>query len=63
MALSDTGSLQCCFLGTDPSLFVAPPLESREIDYKEAEKELIHLQKVIKAQTKADSKCFFCLFV
>ena len=50
--LSDSGELQCCYLGTEPSLFVAPPLEVHAIDYKQAGKELMELQKVIKTYTK-----------
>jgi len=50
--LSDQGELQCCYLGTEPSLFMAPPLESHAIDYEQAGKELSELQKVIKMYTK-----------
>ncbi|KAJ9592376.1 hypothetical protein L9F63_015944, partial [Diploptera punctata] len=50
--LSDSGELQCCYLGTEPSLFVAPPLEVHAIDYKHAGRELIELQKIIKTYTK-----------
>jgi len=34
-------------LGTEPSLFIAPPIQSRELDYEEAEKELVSLRRVI----------------
>jgi Bardet-Biedl syndrome 9 protein len=54
--LSGTGELQCCYLGTEPALFVAPPLEVHAIDYEQAGKELLELQKVIKAHTKSNGK-------
>jgi len=54
--LSGTGELQCCYLGTEPALFVAPPLEVHAIDYEQAGKELSELQKVIKAYTKKSGK-------
>lgn len=47
--LSETGELQCCYLGTEPSLFVAPSIEPKPIDYQEAERELNYLGTVIKA--------------
>jgi Bardet-Biedl syndrome 9 protein len=54
--LSDQGDIQCCYLGTEPSLFVAPPLEIHAIDYEQAGKELSALQNVIKSYTKSNSK-------
>jgi len=54
--LSGTGELQCCYLGTEPALFVAPPLEVHAIDYEQAGKELSELQKIIKAYTKKSGK-------
>lgn len=55
--LSEQGELQCCFLGTEPSLFVAPPLEIHAIDYEQAGKELSELQQVVKEYTKRGGKC------
>lgn len=46
--LSDEGRLECCYLGTEPSLFVAPPLNYQELDYEKVEEELAALNKVIK---------------
>ncbi|XP_076329618.1 protein PTHB1-like [Tachypleus tridentatus] len=46
--LSESGDLLCCYLGTDPSLFIAPSTESREIDFEEAEQEMQELKKIIK---------------
>ena len=59
--LSDIGQLQVIYLGTDPSLFVAPPIETREINYEQADKELAHLHSIIKASSK-DSSWLICSF-
>uniref|UniRef100_A0A8C2UMS9 Bardet-Biedl syndrome 9 n=1 Tax=Chinchilla lanigera TaxID=34839 RepID=A0A8C2UMS9_CHILA len=48
VTLSDDGHLQCSYLGTDPSLFQAPKIESRELNYEELDAELKELQKIIK---------------
>ncbi|KAF4020123.1 hypothetical protein G4228_011824 [Cervus hanglu yarkandensis] len=53
VTLSDEGHLQCSYLGTDPSLFQAPKVESRELNYDELDKELKELQKVIKNVNKS----------
>ncbi|CAM5092346.1 unnamed protein product [Eretmochelys imbricata] len=52
VTLSDSGHLQCSYLGTDPSLFQAPKVESREINYEELDREMKELQKIIKESTK-----------
>ncbi|NWY50689.1 PTHB1 protein, partial [Chionis minor] len=52
VTLSDNGHLQCSYLGTDPSLFQAPRVESREINYEEFDAEMKELQKIIKEATK-----------
>uniref|UniRef100_K7GB43 Bardet-Biedl syndrome 9 n=1 Tax=Pelodiscus sinensis TaxID=13735 RepID=K7GB43_PELSI len=52
VTLSDSGHLQCSYLGTDPSLFQAPKVESREINYEELDQEMKELQKIIKESTK-----------
>ncbi|NXN30141.1 PTHB1 protein, partial [Nycticryphes semicollaris] len=52
VTLCDNGHLQCSYLGTDPSLFQAPRVESREINYEEFEAEMKKLQKIIKEATK-----------
>ncbi|KAL3267708.1 hypothetical protein HHI36_006839 [Cryptolaemus montrouzieri] len=46
--LSDEGRLECCYLGTQPSLFVAPPLSYQELDFEKAETELAMLNKIAK---------------
>ncbi|XP_040445439.1 protein PTHB1 isoform X2 [Falco naumanni] len=52
VTLSDDGHLQCSYLGTDPSLFQAPKVDSREINYEEFDAEMKKLQKIIKEATK-----------
>lgn len=46
--LSDDGKLEACYLGAEPSLFVAPPINKRSFDYAQAEKELIELRELSK---------------
>uniref|UniRef100_A0A8P0THT3 Bardet-Biedl syndrome 9 n=1 Tax=Canis lupus familiaris TaxID=9615 RepID=A0A8P0THT3_CANLF len=53
VTLSDDGHLQCSYLGTDPSLFQAPKVESRELHYDELDIELKELQKIIKDVNKS----------
>ncbi|XP_036594765.1 protein PTHB1 isoform X2 [Trichosurus vulpecula] len=48
VSLSDNGHLQCSYLGTDPSLFQAPKVDSREINYEELDVEMKELQKIIR---------------
>lgn len=52
VTLSDDGHLQCSYLGTDPSLFQAPKVEAREVNYDELDVELKELQKIIKDVNK-----------
>ncbi|KFQ33355.1 Protein PTHB1, partial [Merops nubicus] len=52
VTLSDDGHLQCSYLGTDPSIFQAPRVDSREINYEEFDAEMKELQKIIKEATK-----------
>ncbi|XP_015121440.1 protein PTHB1 [Diachasma alloeum] len=47
--LSDEGRLEACYLGAEPSLFVAPPIHRRGFDYKAAEDELVELRKIAKS--------------
>ncbi|XP_065398218.1 protein PTHB1 isoform X1 [Macaca fascicularis] len=53
VTLSDDGHLQCSYLGTDPSLFQAPNVESRELNYDELDVEMKELQKIIKDINKS----------
>ncbi|XP_058039838.1 protein PTHB1 isoform X3 [Ahaetulla prasina] len=52
VTLSDSGYLQCSYLGTDPSLFQAPKVEARNINYAEYDAEMNKLQKIIKDARK-----------
>ncbi|XP_067837947.1 protein PTHB1 isoform X2 [Heptranchias perlo] len=52
VTLSDSGHLQCSYLGTDPSFFQAPKVESRELNYDEMDAEMKELHKVIREATK-----------
>lgn len=62
VTLSDDGHLQCSYLGTDPSLFQAPKVESRELNYEELDMELKELQKVIKNVNKSQGISFSALY-
>ncbi|NXX82031.1 PTHB1 protein, partial [Urocolius indicus] len=55
VTLSDNGHLQCSYLGTDPSIFQAPKVESREINYEEYDAEMKELQKMIKKATSTQN--------
>lgn len=50
VTLSDTGRLECSYLGTDPSIFVPPSVESRELNYAQMDKEMAELTEIIKEQ-------------
>lgn len=52
VTLSSDGHLQCLYMGTDPSFFTAPKVDSRDINYNEVDKEMKMLQKVIREVTK-----------
>ena len=46
--LSDTGHLECVYLGTDPAIFIPPHVESRELNYSKMDAEMAQLQQRIK---------------
>ncbi|XP_011154382.1 protein PTHB1 [Harpegnathos saltator] len=46
VVLSEEGQLEACYLGSEPSLFIAPPLHRRGYDYVAAEDELTELRKL-----------------
>lgn len=48
VVLSEEGQLEACYLGSEPSLFIAPPLHRRGYDYVAAEDELTELRKLAK---------------
>lgn len=60
VTLSDDGHLQCSYLGTDPSLFQAPKVDSREINYEEMNAEMKELQKIIREATKTQGMLLSC---
>lgn len=62
VTLSDDGHLQCSYLGTDPSFFQAPKVESRELHYEELDIELKELQKIIKDVNKSQGISFAILY-
>ncbi|KAI4486516.1 hypothetical protein M0804_005886 [Polistes exclamans] len=46
--LSEEGQLEACYLGSEPSLFVAPAVHRRGFDYVAAEEELLELRRKLK---------------
>uniref|UniRef100_A0A8C9WPV2 Bardet-Biedl syndrome 9 n=1 Tax=Scleropages formosus TaxID=113540 RepID=A0A8C9WPV2_SCLFO len=53
VTLSGDGHLQCSYMGTDPSFFMAPRVDAREINYEEVDAEMKALQKIIKEAVKS----------
>jgi len=55
VTLDEFGQLYCSYLGTDPSLFTAAPVESREMNIADIDREMAELQKVIReSQVSSD---------
>ncbi|XP_060761669.1 protein PTHB1 isoform X3 [Neoarius graeffei] len=52
VTLSSEGHLQCSYMGTDPSFFTVPKVDSREVDYDKVDVEMKALQKVIREATR-----------
>ncbi|XP_060529140.1 protein PTHB1 isoform X3 [Cylas formicarius] len=52
--LSEEGRLECCYLGTEPSFFVAPPLSIKDIDFEKADEELMDLERTIRNSSAND---------
>jgi len=48
--ITDSGEVKCCYLGTEPELFTAPPLPPSELDFDQAQEELERLEKIIKIE-------------
>ena len=61
--LSTDGRIMVGYLGTEPSLFIAPPIQARDLDYEAAEIELNKLRHVI-SETGDQSKdvCMYFSF-
>lgn len=61
MVLSEDGRLEVCYLGSEPSLFVVPPLHPRGYDYAAAEQRLAELRALLKGNRdsgKSDRRIF-----
>ena len=57
--LSPSGQLAVAYLGTTPSLFVAPPVQTAgALDYETLDEELAVLSKVIQRSQKQDGEWF-----
>lgn len=62
VSVDELGHLTCSYLGTDPSVFTAPPPSTaREINYSEIEREIIELQKEIRIAEKGNSQHSSCM--
>lgn len=59
VVLSEEGRLECNYLGTDPSLFVAPPLQMKPLDLEKVEEELNTLNKTLKSLHGQEGRCHF----
>nr|XP_050859304.1 protein PTHB1 isoform X2 [Vespula vulgaris] len=46
--LSEEGQLEACYLGSEPSLFIAPAVHRRGFDYVAAEEELLEVRRKLK---------------
>ncbi|KZC14433.1 Protein PTHB1 [Dufourea novaeangliae] len=56
MALSEEGRLEACYLGSEPGLFIAPPLHSRRYDYAAAEQQLADLRALLKRKKSSEDR-------
>ncbi|XP_066595732.1 protein PTHB1 [Prorops nasuta] len=55
VTLSDNGQLEVSYLGSEPSLFIAPPVQRRGYDYVAAEREFLELRRMLKkSKTSGD---------
>lgn len=58
--LSETGLLQCCYLGTDPvSTSIPTIMPSTNINVQDAEEQLVKLNKQIKQAMNDPSRCSY----
>ena len=55
VSLTEEGGLSVTFLGTQPTIFSAPPPDSREVNYEETDAELARLSAIIKANQTSGS--------
>ena len=64
VTLDELGHLACSYLGTDPSVFTAPPPStSRELNHTEMEKEIKELQRDIRMAEKEGVQLSSCVCV
>ncbi|XP_076167208.1 protein PTHB1-like [Ptiloglossa arizonensis] len=56
VALSEDGRLEACYLGSEPGLFIAPPLHPRGYDYIAAEEQLAKLRAQLKKNKASDNR-------
>ena len=62
VSVDELGHLSCSYLGTDPSVFTAPPPSTaRELNYTEMEREIRELHKEIRIAEKGNdpSTCVY----
>uniref|UniRef100_A0AAV2MEY8 PTHB1 N-terminal domain-containing protein n=1 Tax=Knipowitschia caucasica TaxID=637954 RepID=A0AAV2MEY8_KNICA len=52
VSLSSEGLLLCSYMGTDPSFYSTPKVESRDVDYEKLDAELKRLQKYIREASR-----------
>ncbi|XP_061145753.1 protein PTHB1 isoform X1 [Syngnathus typhle] len=52
VSLSWDGHLLCSYMGTDPSFFTTPKVDSREVDYEQADAEMRRLHKFIREASR-----------
>ncbi|KAK3791729.1 hypothetical protein RRG08_011523 [Elysia crispata] len=51
VALSESGHLEVCYLGTDPAVFTPPVVESRDLNYAAMDAEMARLNKHVKSKS------------
>ncbi|CAK9798649.1 Protein PTHB1 [Anthophora quadrimaculata] len=56
VVLSEDGRLEACYLGSEPSMFVAPPLHPRGYDYATAEQELAVLRTLLRKSRDSENQ-------
>ena len=57
VALSESGHLEVCYLGTDPAIFVPPMVESRDLNYAAMDAEMARLTKHVKSKSANNGEC------
>ncbi|XP_012270312.1 protein PTHB1 [Orussus abietinus] len=55
VVLSEDGILEVCYLGSEPSLFVAPPIHRRTFEQGAVEEELFSLRKILRESASSGS--------